>query len=83
MDSMIYMLTRMLIARAITDEKIGHCVRMVGLAAINYPAASSGVLSFFRHAGPDPASSRDFLWIPVFVGMTDARQAAGYWTRNE
>jgi hypothetical protein len=50
---------------------------------INYPAASSGVLSIFRHAGLDPASSRFLLWIPAFAGMTDTRQAAGYWTRSE
>ena len=52
-------------------------------SAINYPAASSGVLSILRHAGLDPASSRFLLWIPAFAGMTDARQAAGYWTRSE
>ena len=22
-------------------------------------------------------------WIPAFAGMTDTRQAAGYWTRSE
>jgi len=50
---------------------------------INYPAASSGVLSIFRHAGLDPASSRFLLWIPAFAGMTNTRQASGYWTRSE
>jgi len=23
------------------------------------------------------------IWIPAFAGMTDTRQATGYWTRSE
>jgi hypothetical protein len=44
---------------------------------INDPAASSGVLAVFCHAGLDPAFSSVLVWIPASAGMTNSRQAAG------
>ena len=61
--------------RTITKRRKRHVVRATGY--------QTSLVMPDRGTGMRVAASRPLFWIPAFARMTEARQAAGYWTHFE